>query len=87
MSEYNLPWALNMAYKKLCDYGEVQDSGYMKQIRATYQSFYGFSSLRERCNQLTAANAKLLSTNRSLKQEIAELRLALSLKCLDDKIK
>jgi hypothetical protein len=86
MSEDNLPWALAQAYDKLVIHGEKPEKRYMKIIRAAAQSFYGFCSLQERCDQLTESNTKLISTIFSLQldqakkeKEIEELRLVIKL--------
>jgi hypothetical protein len=80
MSEDNLPWALAQAYDKLVMYGEKPEKRYMKMIRAAAQSFYGFRSLRERCEQLTERNNKLISTIVSIQKELDELDFNLHLK-------
>jgi len=89
MSENNIPWALNQAYAQLCSLGESPEKAYMKTIRNASQSFYGLGSTRERCEQLTERNAKLVSTVASLskelqaaKDEIQDLELALKLKSM-----
>ena len=87
MSEGNVPWAMAQAYSRLLMMGETPDKVYMKTIRGAVQSFYGFSSLRERCEQLTERNNKLVSTITSMqkeldqaKKDLADLDLVLKLK-------
>jgi len=78
MSKDNLPWALNQAYVELCELGENPKKGYMKTIRNASQSFHRLGSTRERCEQLTERNNKLVSTIESLQKELAQTKKELA---------